>query len=67
MRLGTKQTVSRARVGHQQQNELAARLILLAIAHYGGEGSLAVIWARAYLARVERDDWARIGPLFKAA
>jgi len=26
-----------------------------------------VIWARAYLARVERDDWARIGPLFKAA
>lgn len=44
-------------------NEQAARIISQDVARYPA-GSLSQEWALAYMARVERDDMARIGPLF---
>ena len=47
-------------------NEQAAQIITRDPARYPA-GSLAQQWALAYMARIERDNVARIGPLFAAA
>ena len=47
----TKQSVSRARVGFDKQNELAARLVLADVQRYGGEQAGLVIWARMLQAK----------------
>jgi hypothetical protein len=52
-----------ARAGYDRQNELAARVILANTAKYGGEGSLAVQWAR--LIRAKAQPTVR-GPLFES-
>lgn len=59
-----KQPVSRARAGYQRANEEAARIIQADPLRYPG---LPQTWALAYMARIERDNVARIGPLFRQA
>lgn len=53
--------VSRKRDGYAKDNTEAARIILSAVASNGGEGSLAVTWARAFL-RNATDDRAEAEP-----
>jgi hypothetical protein len=40
---------------YEQQNRVAAAIILADVERYGGKRSCAVTWARAFLARVERE------------
>ena len=46
-----KTNVKKVRRAYDDANETAARVILADVERYGGEGSLAVIWARLFLAK----------------
>jgi hypothetical protein len=47
----SRQDVLRLRTGHEARNIEAAALILVDADRYGGDSSLAVLWARRVLAR----------------
>ena len=59
-----KQTVSRARVGYQQANEMAANLIASDPERYQG---VLQEWADTILTRAAQPDDALAGPLFRQA
>jgi len=42
----------RAIAQFDRENQESARIILADVPRYGGEGSGAVLWARAFLARI---------------
>jgi hypothetical protein len=41
---------------YDEQNTLAAQIILSAPARHGGDGSLSVRWARGFMERKEREN-----------
>src|ERR1035437_266914 len=63
VRQAQKPTVSRVRIGYQNQNEQAAEIVLADVARYGGEQAGLVIWAR--LIQAKSVPIVR-GPLFEA-
>ena len=48
---GTQAPRKTARQGFDEQNRVCAEIIMAGAKRYGDEGSLAVEWARAFLAR----------------